>query len=61
VFTDCFAVDLLNKVGPCVADIRDIPIVGGMVDEKAYIVVAGLIGVIMIQLGAVSRWLPPDW
>jgi hypothetical protein len=55
VFTNCFAVDLLDKVRPCMADIRDVAIVGSMVDEKAYIVVAGLVGIVMIQLGAVSR------
>lgn len=43
-------VDLLNEVGPCVADVGDVAVICSMVDEQADVVVSSLIGVVVVEL-----------
>ena len=51
---DGVAVGLINKVGPCCADVGYAPVIGSMVYEKANIIVSCLVGIVMIELGHVS-------
>ena len=48
---ESFLVDLLDEVGPGVADIGNVAVICGVVDKETDIIVPGLVGIIMIQLG----------
>jgi hypothetical protein len=48
VISNSFAVDLLDKVGPCVANVRDVAVVSRMVNEKTDVIVTSLIGVVVV-------------
>jgi hypothetical protein len=50
VSCDGISMGLFDEVGPCRADVGDVAVVGGVVDEEAYIVVCCLIGVLVIEL-----------
>ena len=50
VIADGILVYLHNEVGPSGADIGAVAIVCGMVDEETNVVVAGLVGVGVVEL-----------
>ena len=53
MLADSFGVHLVDEVGPSVAYVGDVAVVGDVVDQEAYVVVAGLVGVIVVEL----RWV----
>jgi hypothetical protein len=50
--SESLLVHLLDEVRPRVADVGNVAVIGGMVDEQTDVVVPGLVGVVMVQLGA---------
>jgi hypothetical protein len=50
VLANCFRVGLIDEVGPCVPDIGDVAVIGGVVNEETDIVVSCLIGIVMVEL-----------
>ena len=46
-----FDVRAVEEVEPCVSDVRRVAVVGGLVDEDAEVEVAGLVGVLVVELG----------
>ena len=55
VLGDSTIVSSLDLVGPRVADIGKIPEIGRMEDVKTDIVVPCLVGIVVIQLGQISK------
>jgi hypothetical protein len=45
-----FRVCLIDEVGPCVPDVGDVAVIGGVVDEETDIVVSCLIGIVVVEL-----------
>ena len=45
-----FDMSAVEEVVPCAFDVRRVAVVGGLVDEDAEVVVAGLVGVLVVEL-----------
>ena len=48
---NCILMHLLYEVGPRVADVWDIAVVGNVIDQQTDVVVGCLIGVVVVELG----------
>ena len=47
-------VDVVDQILPCPGDGSGIAVIGGVVDEQTQVVVPGLIGIIVEELGMIS-------